>query len=196
MSRKRYHHGNLKQEIIKESLQQLNLVGADKLSFRTIAKKLGVVSSAPYNHFKSKNQLFKELINIGTDNLLKKMKNEKLKKSLPSEQLSYTARAYLKFSLEEKELFSLMFSKKNLEIKKLIDSISSQFLDIVKEKFKDGSRVRVTEKGASMTAWAMVHGLAKLAGNDNLEEIEKNVELKFEEIFNQMSAIWGKGVAN
>jgi AcrR family transcriptional regulator len=196
MSRKRYHHGNLKQEIIKESLQQLNLVGSDKLSFRTIAKNLGVVSSAPYNHFKSKNQLFKELINIGTDTLLKKMKNEKLKKSLPSEQLSYTARAYLKFSLEEKELFSLMFSKKNLEIKKLIDSISSQFLDIVKEKFKDGSRVRVTEKGASMTAWAMVHGLAKLAGNDNLEEIEKNVELKFEEIFNQMSAIWGKGVAN
>ena len=196
MSRKRYHHGNLKLEIIKESLQQLNLVGADKLSFRTIAKNLGVVSSAPYNHFKSKNQLFKELINIGTDNLLKKMKNEKLKKSLPSEQLSYTARAYLKFSLEEKELFSLMFSKKNLEIKKLIDSISSQFLDIVKEKFKDGSRVRITEKGDSMTAWAMKHGLAKLAGNDNLEEIEKNVELKFEEIFNQMSAIWGKGVAN
>ena len=196
MSRKRYHHGNLKQEIIKESLQQLNLVGAEKLSFRTIAKNLGVVSSAPYNHFKSKNQLFKELINIGTDTLLKKMKNEKLKKSLPSEQLSYTARAYLKFSLEEKELFSLMFSKKNLEIKKLIDTISSQFLDIVKEKFKDGSRVRVTEKGASMTAWAMIHGLAKLAGNDNLEEIEKNVELKFEEIFNQMSAIWGKGVAN
>lgn len=196
MSRKRYHHGNLKQEIIKESLQQLNLVGAEKLSFRTIAKNLGVVSSAPYNHFKSKNQLFKELINIGTDTLLKKMKNEKQKKSLPSEQLSYTARAYLKFSLEEKELFLLMFSKNNLEIKKLIDTISSQFLDIVKEKFKDGSRVRVTEKGASMTAWAMIHGLAKLAGNDNLEEIEKNVELKFEEIFNQMSAIWGKGVAN
>ena len=47
-----------------------------------------------------------------------------------------------------------------------------------------------------MTAWAMVHGLSKLAGNDNLEEIEKNVELKFDEIFNQMSAIWGKGVAN
>ena len=45
MSRKQYHHGNLKQEIIKESLLQLNLVGADELSFRTIAKNLGVVSS-------------------------------------------------------------------------------------------------------------------------------------------------------
>ena len=196
MSRKQYHHGNLKNEIIKESLQQLNLVGADKLSFRTIAKNLGVVSSAPYNHFASKSHLFSYLINIGTEILLKKMGEEKLKQNLPSKQLSYSARAYLKFSLEEKELFLLMFSKNNLEIKKLIDTISAQFLDIVKEKFKDGSRMRVSEKGASITAWAMVHGLAKLASNDNLELIEKNADLQFEEIFNQMSAIWGKGVAN
>ncbi len=196
MSRKQYHHGNLKQEIIKESLKQLNLVGSDKLSFRTIAKNLGVVSSAPYNHFTSKNQLLRDLINIGTKTLLKKMKEEKLKQNSPSEQLSHSARAYLKFSLEEKELFLLMFSKNNFEIKQLIDAISLQFLDIVKEKFKDGRRMRVTEKGASITAWAMVHGLAKLVSNNNIELIEKNVELKFEEIFNQMSAIWGKGVAN
>ena len=89
-----------------------------------------------------------------------------------------------------------MFSKNNLEIGKLVDAISSLFLDIVKEKFKDGSRMRVTEKGASITAWAMVHGLANLSSNNNLEVIEKNVELQFEEIFNQMAAIWGKGVAN
>ena len=122
------------------------------------------------------------------------MKKSKRKNYL--NQLSYSARAYLKFSLEEKELFLLMFSKNNLEIKKLIDTISAQFLDIVKEKFKDGHRMRVTEKGASITAWAMVHGLAKLVSNDNLEFIENNLELKFEEIFNQMSAIWGKGVTN
>ena len=72
MSRKQYHHGNLKQEIIKESLRQLSLVGADNLSFRTIAKNLGVVSSAPYNHFTNKNQLFRDLIKIGTNILLKK----------------------------------------------------------------------------------------------------------------------------
>ncbi|MDC3024420.1 TetR/AcrR family transcriptional regulator [Alphaproteobacteria bacterium] len=196
MPRKQYHHGNLKEEIIIEALEQLNLVGADNLSFRTIAKNVGVVSSAPYNHFKSKKQLFKNLISIGTKLLLKKMKEESLKKKIPADRLANSAKAYLKFSLEEKELFLLMFSKNNLEIGKLVDAISSQFLDIVKEKFKDGSRMRVTEKGASITAWAMVHGLANLSSNNNLEVIEKNVELQFEEIFNQMAAIWGKGVAN
>ena len=90
------------------------------------------------------------------------MNEEKLKKKIPAEKLFYSARAYLKFSLEEKELFILMFSKNNQDIKKLIDSISSQFLDIVREKFKDGRRMRVTEKGASITAWAMVHGLPSL----------------------------------
>ena len=80
MSRKQYHHGNLKQEIINESLRQLSLVGADNLSFRTIAKNLGVVSSAPYNHFSNKNQLFRDLIKIGTNILLKKMNEERLKK--------------------------------------------------------------------------------------------------------------------
>ena len=49
MARKNYHHGNLKQAIIKEGLRQLNLLGSDNISFRTIAKNLGVVSSAPYN---------------------------------------------------------------------------------------------------------------------------------------------------
>ncbi len=124
------------------------------------------------------------------------MYKEKIKDSPPAEKLAYTAKAYLKFSVEQKELFLLMFSNSYIEIKNLINTISLQFLDIVKEKFKDGIRMRVTEKGASITAWAMVHGLANLVSNDNLELIEKNVELQFEEIFNQMSAIWGKGVAN
>tara|TARA_B100000029_G_scaffold511903_1_gene607138 strand:- start:1003 stop:1593 length:591 start_codon:yes stop_codon:yes gene_type:complete len=195
MARKQYHHGNLKQAILQESLKQLNLVGAEKLSFRAIAKNLGVVSSAPYNHFSSKSEIFTELINIGAKILLQKMYKEKIKDIPPAEKLAYTAKAYLKFSVEQKELFLLMFSNSNIEIKNLINTISLQFLDIVKEKFKDGRRMRITEEGASITAWAMVHGLARLSSNDNLEIIEEQVGLNIEEIFNQMSAIWGKGVS-
>ena len=88
-----------------------------------------------------------------------------------------------------------MFSKNNLEIDKLVDAISSLFLDIVKEKFKDGKRMRITEDGASITAWAMIHGLAMLVNESNLKSIEHNIGINIDEIFNQMSAIWGKGVS-
>ena len=124
------------------------------------------------------------------------MNEEKFINTTPAEKLAYTAKAYLKFSLDNKELFLLMFSNNNLQIGRLINTISLQFLDIVKEKFKDGRRMRITEQGASITAWAMVHGLAKLASNDNLEIIEKEANLNIEKIFGQMSAIWGKGVSN
>ena len=110
MERDKYHHGNLKQALIKESLNQLYLVGVEKFSFRTIAKNLGVVSSAPYNHFVNKEELFKELISIGTKSLMQKMHEEKIKNQAPSEKLASLAKAYLKFSLEEKELFLLMFT--------------------------------------------------------------------------------------
>ena len=86
MARKQYHHGNLKQAIIQESLKQLNLVGAEKLSFRAIAKNLEVVSSAPYNHFSSKKDLLNELINLGTKILLEKMNKEKIKDSSPAKK--------------------------------------------------------------------------------------------------------------
>ena len=46
------------------------------------------------------------------------MNEERLKKNYLQNNYLYSARAYLKFSLEEKELFLLMFSKNNLEIKK------------------------------------------------------------------------------
>ena len=42
----------------------------------------------------------------------------------------------------------------------------------------------------------MVHGLAKLVSNDKLETIESQSSLNIEELFIQMSAIWGKGVSN
>ncbi len=196
MVRKQYHHGNLKKAIIQEALRQLKSVGPEKLSFREVAKNLKVVSSAPYNHFNSKKELYSELIKIGKEVLLDKMNSEKNKNLLPAEKLFQSAKAYLNFSLEEKELFSLMFSANNLELRDLINTISLQFLDIVREKFKDGKRMRITEKGASITAWSMVHGLAKLVSNENLNTIESQTNLKIEEIFTQMSAIWGKGVSN
>lgn len=196
MSRKQYHHGNLKKAIIEESLRQLDLVGIERLSFREIAKNLDVVSSAPYNHFNSKNELLNELIKIGTRTLLNKMHNGVNSKMSPAEKLYRFAQAYLKFSIENKQLFLLMFSTYNSEIRNLINIISGQFHDIVREKFRNGKRFRVTEKGASITAWSMVHGLAKLVSNDKLETIEKQSSLNIEELFIQMSAIWGKGVSN
>ena len=54
MTKNSYHHGNLKHTILSEALHLLNSKNFDEISFRLISRNIGVVSSAPYNHFKDK----------------------------------------------------------------------------------------------------------------------------------------------
>ena len=79
---KSYHHGNLKEELIKKGIELINEVGEEKLSLRKLAIICGVSNSAPYTHFKSKDELLKEmsfyifdLLKLELENTRKKYKN-------------------------------------------------------------------------------------------------------------------------
>ena len=48
----------------------------DEISFRSIARNIGVVSSAPYNHFKDKKHLIKEVILLGEKKLFNIVPNK------------------------------------------------------------------------------------------------------------------------
>ncbi|MAJ23993.1 MAG: hypothetical protein CMP36_00625 [Rickettsiales bacterium] len=196
MNKSSYHHGNLKAAILKEALKLLNLKSYDELSFRLISRNIGVVSSAPYNHFKDKGHLINEIIIYGKDKLFEDIKLAKKKSNLPTEQLYLIAKAYLKFASMESTLFNLMFSNKNKELLQLTDKVVIQFEEIITEKFKNGKRLKVTVKGSAITAWSMIHGIAVTLNSSKREYLESLWNLKLEEIFKEMSAIWGKGVSN
>lgn len=196
MDRISYHYGNLKETILNEALKQLRTNGLKELSFRLIAKNIGVAPSAPYNHFDNKDHLLQEIILKGQKSLMEEMRVHKEKSDFPSQQLASIGKAYLNFSIEHKELFNLMFSEKNKELIMLTDKIVLLFKEIVSNKFKEGKRFRVTEKGASITAWSMIHGLSCIVNKVNKDKFEKKIENNLTEIFIEMSAIWGKGVTN
>ena len=195
MNKSSYHHGNLKAAILKEALKLLNLKSYDELSFRLISRNIGVVSSAPYNHFKDKGHLINEIIIYGKDKLFEDIKLAKKKSNLPTEQLYLIAKAYLKFASMESTLFNLMFSKTNEELLYLSDKIVLQFSLIITEKFKKGKRLKLTAKGSAITAWSMLHGLAITINSSKQENLESLWCIKLDSILKEMSAIWGKGVS-
>ena len=196
MERTTYHFGNLKEVILDEALNQLKQSDNKDLSFRLIAKKIGVAPSAPYNHFQSKDHLLQEIMLKGQHTLIETMKVNKKKSKLPSQQLALIGKAYLNFAIEQKQLFNLLFSEKNKELLILTNKIVLQFQEIIVNKFKEGKRFRITERGASITAWSMVHGLSCIANKVEQKKFEKGIEKALSEIFIEMSAIWGKGVTN
>ena len=195
MTKTSYHHGNLKNSILDETLELLNFKSFDEISFRSIARNIGVVSSAPYNHFKDKKHLIREVILLGEKKLLNVILLEKTKSILPTEQLRLIAKAYLKFATEEKALFNLMFSKDNEELLHLCEKIVLQFKLIIIEKFKKGKRFKLTAKGSAITAWSMIHGIAVTLNNNKKENLESLWHIELEDILGEMSAIWGKGVS-
>ena len=195
MNKDTYHHGSLKEAIILEALRLLAIQDSKELSFRHISRNIGVVSSAPYNHFKDKDHLLQEISAVSSNKLFQIIELEKKKSKVPAEQLSLIAKAYLRFALEEKTLFNLMFSETNKELIFLTDKIVLQFVDIISEKFKKGKRVKLTERGSAVTAWSMIHGIATIINKKNVSFLENKLEIKLESIYKEMSAIWGKGVS-
>ena len=55
---KNYHHGNLKEELISCACVMCERDGYTKLSIRSLAKESNVSQTAPYRHFKTKEDLY------------------------------------------------------------------------------------------------------------------------------------------
>ena len=51
-----YHHGHLREELIRRGLNALEQEGAEALSLRALAESAGVSKTAPYRHFKDKEE--------------------------------------------------------------------------------------------------------------------------------------------
>ena len=56
-----YHHGNLKKELLDCALKMCERDGYTKLSIRSLAKESNVSQTAPYRHFKTKEDLYAEV---------------------------------------------------------------------------------------------------------------------------------------
>ncbi|MEO1042612.1 MAG: TetR/AcrR family transcriptional regulator [Pseudomonadota bacterium] len=58
----KYHHGNLRREVLNCAIAMITEHGVEGLSLRKVAKELGVSHAAPSHHFKSKSDLLAEII--------------------------------------------------------------------------------------------------------------------------------------
>ena len=100
----RYHHGALREALIKAAEQIITERGISEFSLRETARRAGVTSSAPAYHFKDTRGLLTAVAAVA----LEKAERDLLDKD-PAARVRGTAAAYLKFALEERAKFSLMW---------------------------------------------------------------------------------------
>lgn len=182
MTRKNYHHGDLKEAIIACARKALVERGADALSLRAIAADAGVSHMAPYAHFKNKKELFQAIAASGFAELVERLlANRKHVSSAQALVLAYGV-TYIEFALENPQLYRLMLGQvehggrrfqqqaddrsdaNRPVVSAELEASSKRTFKVLKDAFAEilGDESEVKIRAQALGAWSMVHGMAAL----------------------------------
>jgi len=164
-----YHHGDLKNALIKAGVEILSDEGLGGLSLRKVAKRAGVSHAAPYSHFSDKQALIAAISTEGFKQLYTQIERVfQAHQDNPNTLLVETAWAYVQFALNEPDRFKLMFSsvlEKEKEYTEFVEISQKNFMQLVKivEICQEAGIIKggVSEVVA-VSLWSTVHGFTSL----------------------------------
>lgn len=195
MGKAGYHHKNLKEEMIENSIKIMATEGYDKFSLRKVAKACGVSHTAPYRHFKNKDSLVASIIdqvNYKFDQILK-MAVKKYPEDLTS-QLKEMAFLYVKFLVENPEYMKFLFfsdfnNKFSSDKKDLSYNMSQPYKTFTQtvqryQAQKDGTSGPNNPDELILAIWGLAHGIAVLITQEYFQSDGDNLELARKIIWN------------
>lgn len=170
MPRKKYHHGDLKNALIKAGVEILSKEGINGLSLRKVAQRAGVSHSAPYSHFPDKQSLIAAISTEGFNQLYTELDSVVLAyPKNPKKQLLQGTLAYVQFALNNTDTFKIMFSgvlEKEKEYPSFVEVSRKTFelvVGIVQACQKAGILHAASPEMIAVAIWGQVHGIVSLA---------------------------------
>jgi AcrR family transcriptional regulator len=181
-----YHHGNLKEELLKTALEMIDTEGLDSITLRDLTQRLGTSRTAVYRHFASKEVLILGVIEKGYEhlNLLFTPIFQDHTHSV-AERFEKMGRAYLDFAIEHPNLYRLLFGEKFRQEREEICDYKDEnqasglyaLIGLLTEAQEEGIIASVNPMVQAAMVWASIHGLASLLidghlmMSDNMEAI-------------------------
>ena len=173
-NRSSYHHGDLRQNLITAATEMIKESGIEGISLRKLAAKVGVSRTAPYHHFKDKNELLCAIAEQGFRNRLSHLEEQYSNKAEQTKtstlQLKHYMLDYLKFAQDNHELYELMFGRTiwkqqiaNESLKSAAYPSFNHQLEVTKQwQAKGLLDANANSLRLSQVIWGTLHGVAKL----------------------------------
>ena len=193
-SKKSYHHGNLREELIEKGIEMINEVGEEKLSLRRIAKMCGVSNAAPYTYFKKKSDLLEAMSDYIWKILAMELAKTRKKYENSEDLLVKLGKTYVMFFCENHKYYYFIISRSNTkmdllsEFSKIENSNQSAFNILKSEATKVLQKADVPNQAMQdkiIAMWALVQGLVTIMimndityseiWEEKIEEIIKSV---------------------
>ncbi len=167
-SKNSYHHGDLRHVLLDEAAKQLREKGESGLSMRRLAAQVGVSHTAPYHHFKDKQELLCGIAEEGFRRFVGIFSLDGEDLSAP--RLERFIGDYLSFSLENAEYYDLMFGSQLWKSAIVTETLHQEahaafrfYLDQVRAWKAQGLiEERVEPLRYAQVSWSTLHGMSRL----------------------------------
>ena len=163
-----YHHGDLRNELVRQGRQFLETAGPGEISLAELARRAGVSDAAPFKHFESKESLLAAIAAQGMQELVDGQIAIAALDVSNVERVRAMMLNYVAYGRNNPGIFNLMIGPRIAELSRYpeLQVIGSRSFQL----FLGAIRAFATERGwapgevelLTHAAWATQHGLATL----------------------------------
>lgn len=177
MEKNNYHHGDLKSSMIENGLKLLNEHGYSEFSLRKVATMCGVSHTAPYKHFRNKENLIQEIGMLVSSKFTQTIQEAILGyENDPSTQAIELAKAYIRFMVENPDYLRFLFLNRpgiNINLDLNAEEKNTSAFTLFKDtviNFFEANEINKNEWYTDLiTLWSLVHGLSILIANQTIK---------------------------
>ena len=163
-----YHHGDLRRTLLDEAALLLREEGEQGLSMRRLAARVGVSRTAPYHHFKDKQDLLCAIAEEGFRRFLGVLTLDGPDLSLKG--IRHFVRDYLEFALSNAEYYDLMFGSHLWKSEGITEALKERahgsfrfYLEQARAWQEQGLvHKKLDPLRYSQVSWSTLHGMSRL----------------------------------
>ena len=157
----KYHHGNLRDEILIAAYNFVVVNGYAAMSLRGIADECNVSATAIYRHYKTKEHLLADVVVKGF------IEFNTFVEGSEDANIFDKCDNYLEFAFDNKNIYDLLFSQSVVEFLKfpqileVADKAFESLLESVKKHDKSLNDLSASNKAIHI--WSFLHGMSSIS---------------------------------
>ena len=176
-----YHHGNLRNEIVRVGLELITEGGTEAVGIRETARRLGVSASAAYRHFESRAELLdavRDAVLVNVADQLQEALDDHAESDVAT-RLETISRAYFQFSIDNPKQFQALAAA--FPLAEDWQTAPGRPLRILTSIIDDIEPSVDDALTSSLAAWAIVQGASSLTTLGSLRELPVDEKWKVQQ---------------
>jgi AcrR family transcriptional regulator len=194
-----YHHGNLKEALVRAALALIAEKGPAGFTFAEAARWAGVSPAAPYRHFRDRDELMADVARRGFE-LFEAALKRAWDEGRPEPQLAFErlGKAYLEFARSEPSYYSAMFEAAvPLDANPELREVGDRSFNVLRSATESLVATMPAERRPpvmmmALHVWAMSHGIASLFGRG--DAARRRLPMKPEELLEAGLLVYLRGL--